>query len=322
MMRDGDAAPKAENIEAQAAVWLRKQELADWNGGDDAALESWLSQSIHHSVAYWRLKAAWQRAECITAARDSGDIVPASRRPFWMFSSLIGVAAAVLMAIGLQLYRPADRVQSYSTDIGGHETVTFSDGTRIELNTNTSVRARMTTAERTIWLDSGEAYFHVKHDPAHPLTVIVAGHRVVDLGTDFLVRDDADYLEVALLQGRARVENLKPVKLSPPVTLLPGDVALATSDRMSVTRTAVKDLQDQLSWRRGVLVFYHTTLGDAVAELNRYNRLKLAIADPEIAQMRINGTFPSDDAALFGRVAQIVLKLHVENKGKEVVISR
>ena len=78
----------------------------------------------------------------------------------------------------------------FSTEVGGHETVTFSDGTRIELNTNTVLRARMTTAQRTVWLDKGEAYFQVKHDPAHPLTVI-AGHRVTDLGTEFLVRDDA-----------------------------------------------------------------------------------------------------------------------------------
>ena len=42
--------------------------------------------------------------------------------------------------------------------------VSFADGTRIELNTDTVLRARMTTSERTVWLDQGEAYFQVKHD--------------------------------------------------------------------------------------------------------------------------------------------------------------
>ena len=325
-MTQADGISQAESIEAQAAHWLRKSELCDWQESDDAALAAWLSQSMNHSVAYWRLKAAWKRAERITAIQRAAEIksTPALHRPYWPFflGAAASIAAIAVIVIGLPQILPKQDIQSYTTEIGGHETVTFSDGTRVELNTDTAVRARMTTAERTIWLDRGEAYFQVQHDAAHPLNVFVAGHRVTDLGTEFLVRDDANYLEVALLQGRARVENVKAPKSAPPVTLVPGDVALATTDAMSVTKMNTQDLQGELGWRRGVLVFYHTTLGDAVAELNRYNRQKITIADPSAMQMRINGTFPANNAELFGRVAQVVLKLHVENRGGEIVISR
>lgn len=325
-MSHADELSGTESIEVRAAHWLRKSELGDWREEDDAALNAWLAESMNHAVAYWRLKAAWKRAERISAIQQAVEIkpAPAPRRPYWPFllGAAASIAAAAVIAIGLPLLQPKQDVQSYATEVGGRETVSFSDGTRIELNTDTAVRARMTTQERTVWLDRGEAYFQVKHDTAHPLTVFVAGHRVTDLGTEFLVRDDANYLEVALLKGRARVDNVKAPKAAPSVLLAPGDVALATTDAMSVTRMNTQDLQSQLGWRRGVLVFYHTTLGDAVAELNRYNHQKITVADAAAAQLRINGTFPANNAELFGRVAQVVLKLHVENKGGEIVISR
>lgn len=325
-MSHADDMMHSESIEARAAHWLRKSELGDWREEDDAALNAWLGESMNHSVAYWRLKAAWKRAERITAIQPAVEAkaAPQPRRPYWPFllGAAASIAAAILVVIGLPLLQSKQDVQSYATEVGGHETVTFSDGTRIELNTDTAVRARMTTAERIVWLDKGEAYFQVKHDAAHPLTVFVAGHRVTDLGTEFLVRDDANYLEVALLKGRARIENAKAPKSAQPVTLTPGDVALATTDAMSVTKMDTRDLQSQLGWRRGVLVFNHTTLGDAVAELNRYNRQKLVVADPAAARLQINGTFPAGNAELFGRVAEVVLKLHVENRGGEIVISR
>jgi transmembrane sensor len=68
-------------------------------------------------------------------------------------------------------------------------------------------------------------------------------------------------------------------------------------------------------------MFDHTTLAEAVAEFNRYNRQKIVIADPQIAKLEIGGTFPSDDVKLFGRAAHIALGLNVEERGNTIVIS-
>ena len=46
------------------------------------------------------------------------------------------------------------------------------------------------------------------------------------------------------------------------------------------------------------------------------------IADPVVAALEIRGTFQTKDAALFARVVRAALKLHVENDGTEIVISR
>ena len=71
-----------------------------------------------------------------------------------------------------------------------------------------------------------------------------------------------------------------------------------------------------------MLVFKHTTLADAAAEFNRYNREKLVIADPAAAKLTIDGTFPTNDVGAFTDAAQTIFGLQVKNHGDEIVISR
>ena len=172
-----------------------------------------------------------------------------------------------------------DRV--YSTDVGGPSLIDLSDGTQMALNTDTALRFRMTNEERTVWLEKGEAWFHVAHDAAHPFTVIVGKHRITDLGTEFLVRSDTGRFEVALVKGRAALSTGG--AHSQIAMLTPGDEVVATPASTSFTRKTPDELADELAWQHGVLKFRHTRLADAVAEFNRYNTTKLVIADPSIA---------------------------------------
>jgi transmembrane sensor len=82
------------------------------------------------------------------------------------------------------------------------------------------------------------------------------------------------------------------------------------------------NLVDQLGWRRDVIVFNHTALADAVAELNRYNGKKIVIADPVAAKVKIGGTFPVNGTAQLTDVARDLFGLKVQDRGDEVIISR
>jgi transmembrane sensor len=104
--------------------------------------------------------------------------------------------------------------------------------------------------------------------------------------------------------------------------LTTGDVAIANGDALTITQQPAEELARELSWRQGMLVFNNTTLADAVAEFNRYNHVKLVIADQSIAQLKIDGTFPENDTALFTRAAQQLFRLRVGQRGQVTVISR
>lgn len=311
----------AKDIQEQAALWLMEvRDNAQWCTQDQVELDAWLSQSHANRIAYLRLEAAWNRTHRLAALR-SAPIARAKRRR--ILPVLLGVVAT-LAVVAVPVIRatmfPDVPAKIYRTAIGEHKTITLTDGSEIELNTNTVLRIAVDNA-RKVWLDKGEAYFQIRHNPEHPFTVTVEGHRVVDLGTKFRVWQKSDRVEVALIEGRARFEPAVESARTYPVFLSPGDVVVAKADSMSVLKQAPQELSNAMGWRRGVLIFKHTPLADAAAEFNRYNETKLVIRSSAVARVEIGGTFPSNDVPAFGRVARSLLKLHVEFKNKEVVIS-
>jgi transmembrane sensor len=317
--------PNAQAVRARAAQFvIARREHEDWSEEDQRELDSWLAGSPAHMVAYLRVDSAWGKAERLSAIRPpKSDFLRERVLPVLLRIAAVSAVVAVIGA-GAMLYlaRPHDRI--YSTPVGGRETVSFADGSRIELNTNTVVRARMTTDQRIVWLEKGEAYFRIKHDSTHPFIVMVDGHRVTDLGTEFLVRRGARNLEVAVMQGRVTFDAPDAHTPSQIALLTAGEVAIADTEtnRIRVTKLPLQDLTDELGWRNGVLVFNHTKLSEAAAEFNRYNREKLVIRDAAAASLEIGGTFQADNVEAFTDVAQHILQLHVEYRGNEIVVTR
>ncbi|HEY4123289.1 MAG TPA: FecR domain-containing protein [Rhizomicrobium sp.] len=317
----------AKAIQARAAEWLAEQHYADeWTPENQAALNAWLAQDLAHEVAYWRLDAAWDRTGRLAALR--GPLHRAPSAPRKGRSALPRLVAAVAVAAvigGAALFETAPaHDQAYTTPIGGQKTLALSDGSRITLNTDTTLRVQMRAGSRKVWLDHGEAFFDIRHDAAHPFVVMAAGHRITDLGTKFSVRSSVDGLglKVALIEGRAELDASGSWVSSHRAVLAPGDIAIANARTLAVSHLPAKQMAAEFGWRQGMLVFQHTTLEEAVAEFNRYNAQKLAIADPDIAQMRIAGTFQARNTELFTEAVQDLFKLRVSKSGSQTIISR
>jgi transmembrane sensor len=308
-----------------AAEFFERRRCGEWRDADQTELDAWLIQSTLHHVAWLRVQGIAARADRLAAinalelkqaAADGGGKFHYRR----FVIPLLAAASIVLMAApGIplvnSLLQPPDR--TYSTEVGGRTTLKFADGTVVDLNTDTALRFRMTTAERTVWLEKGEAWFRVAHDAAHPFAVIVGKHRVTDIGTEFIVRSGNGRMEVAVLSGRASLS----AEGAPITMLAPGDDAVASPVLMSITRKAPQELADELAWRRGMLVFRDTRLADAVREINRYNTIKLVIADPSIADLKFNGEIRNDNLKDFLDLAQIMTHLRADRRGKLILLS-
>ncbi len=331
-MSEADAttptSPNASDLNAQAASWLERREAADWSMGDQAELEAWLAASEAHCTAFWRLETAWDQSQRLPALRLERRTTMGLTDERWRFWPIVlrGVAAAVIL-VSLGVAWTSLRSQKlagelYATPVGGREVLALTDGSQIELNTNTAARVDVNAGRRLVTLIHGEAYFQIKHDAMHPFVVMARGRRITDLGTKFLVRDRGDTLEVALMEGRAQIEATDASGKTQIATLVPGDVAMSGSHSMSIVPRSQQELKTVQAWRQGELIFDHTTLAHAVAEFNRYNRVKLVIADRAAAEHQFGGTFPTNDLDDFTKLAQTVLGLHVENRGNEIVISR
>lgn len=323
-MTSTELPPSATPIREQAASWLLRANSPEWNAESQQQLDAWLTASEFHRASYWRLEAAWAEASRLAALRSLDRSDGPLRRLFNPGAWKV-VAAALLFAVTgtaiYQVYSVPD-VREYATPVGGHRTLTLPDGTIIELNTDTVVSIANDLSQPKVWLTKGEAYFQVVHNPLRPFIVIAGDHKITDLGTKFVIHRTEKGIEVALLEGRAQLDSFGRDMPQRSTELTPGEIATATSDGMSVTRKPVQSLSNELSWRKGLLVFDGTTLADAVADFNRYNVEKIVIRDPSVMQLRVNGTFPVHARQEFVDVAQTVFGLRLKSQGDNTLISR
>jgi len=314
-----------DEIEEAAGQWLERLALGSLTDEETGEFEAWKSQSLAHRVAYVRLEATWQRTERLAALhRPMLEKPPVGGNPGGRLSPKYATALGAVLLVGAGVFFGSQHAGdlAYSTDVGNREIISLADGSHIELNTNSALRVRLGRGRREVYLDKGEAYFDVSHDAKRPFTVVALGHRVTDIGTKFSVREDANKVEVALVEGKARLDLSATEQSSRSEMLLPGDVAIATADQISMQKLSGQSIANQLGWRRGVIVFDSTPLGKAVAEVNRYNRTKLVVTDPSISRLTISGTFPADNFQIVVDAARDVYGLHTKRHEDSIEILR
>lgn len=325
----------ADDIEKRAAAWLAQRDRGPWTPADQAALDAWLDAATAHRVAWLRLEAAWSRADRLAALRPGASVGaapaawPAPQR--WVATArrmpfAAAIATTLLIAGGGLAVHVGNAPNRYTTEVGGRETVPLPDGSRVELNTATRLRADVDDKHRLVWLERGEAFFDVAPDPKRPFVVDAGARRITVLGTKFSVRREGGRIAVAVVEGKVRIDPVgtaAPKPAATAVTVTRGDIAIAAADAPAtlVTRQSVPEVERRLSWRNGVLRFDQATLAEAAAEFNRYNRKKLVVTDPEAAKIRIGGSFEADNIDVFARLLAEGFGLHLEEQGEEIKIS-
>jgi transmembrane sensor len=281
-------------IEAEAARLFLKARTSDteqdWN---DAF--SWIAADPSHGVAFAKVEASWEATDLLRdgplAATQLDEVAPgplnflASRR---IFAGLLAVTiVGAVCTFAVQFHGAIDR---YRTRLGEERAITLADGSVLHLNTATSVEVSLRDNSRTVDLLKGEARFDVAHDRARPFYVNTGSASVRAIGTAFNVRLRADVTELTVIQGAVAVRD----GTSSSKRVVAGTAAAIRSGTVAVTPLAPKHLAQRIAWQHGQIEFEGDTIAQAVEEFNRYRTTPLVIGDPQIAGIRIGGTFRSD----------------------------
>lgn len=307
----------ARDIEARAAAWLSRRDRGDWTRTDQAELDHWLDESIAHRTAFLRLESVWERADHLA----EGVTPPLHRRVVaFLFTRPAAIAACLtLCLVGAGWFVLTRPTVVHATEIGHRADIALADGSRLVLNTNTRLLTVVDRTTREVWLDRGEAYFQVVHDPDHPF-VIHAGKQVITvLGTRFSVRLENGRFRLAVAEGRVRLDSNQAA--ARPMVLTPGKIVTATDGDVLVTSETPDQLESDLAWRQGWLEFDQVTLASAAAEFNRYSNRRLIITDPAVGAIRIGGRFATNNVEGFARLMQSGLRLRVEYRPDAILIS-
>jgi transmembrane sensor len=101
-------------------------------------------------------------------------------------------------------------------------------------------------------------------------------------------------------------------------TLTAGDQLLVDAQNQDYVRTV--DPDRVTSWRRGQIIFDATRLADAIAEINRYSQLKIQLADPALADLRLSGAFSTGHPSVFIEAVTTYFPLAVARRDDAAVV--
>jgi transmembrane sensor len=259
--------------------------------------------------------------------REKEPAPPAGR---WRSGVAVLLATLVVggtASISLRMYSESSEWSSASTTIGNYRRLPLSDGSTLELNTNTEIRYRLSEQVRLLDLTAGEARFRVAHDTRRPFVVLARDTVIRAVGTEFTVRiRENGKVDVMVADGVVAVSHRRRKSavselLHGPIVSLEGGTAvpekkMVTDDggRFAFVEMSRARMEAHDAWRNNMLVFDGTPLAEVAAEFNRYNRRKLLIADPSIEGVLIGGRYRPRDVEGFLLKLSEVMKVRVVEK--------
>jgi transmembrane sensor len=316
---------------AEAAAWIVRLHAAGRTQALEAAFRRWRAADPENARQFDRVTEVWDAAPSLPLGAG---VPPTHLRPHssvgpWLKAAMVVLVCGVL-AYAAGQFPLADK---FRTQVGEQRVVRLEDGSRIALNSRTTVAARFTSSRRRVTLENGEAYFEVAHDANRPFIVVAAGHVVTALGTTFLVRQDGEnHTAVTLVEGKVTVsidsqspnsgEHARPAGASAGAAspARESSVTLSPGERLVLMRDALPKLDSPqidalLAWRRGEVVLDKTPLAEAVAEMNRYEAKPVVVAAAAGEQLRISGIYRiGDNRGFAATIARLYGLQLVENE--------
>jgi transmembrane sensor len=221
--------------------------------------------------------------------------------------------ASVVAVIGLTLfaadrYLPLDYwLADQRTATGEQRTLRLNDGTLINLNTHSAVDVRFDEKQRRVVLQEGEILVETGHGDARPFIVETREGSMRALGTRFLVKREEQGTRLSVLQSAVAAH---PQSNPDELILREGQQMLIRNDGLGPV-TALNLGAD--AWTRGMLVVDNARLEDLIHEIGRYRPGHLGVA-PEVADLRITGSFPLRDTDLALSALLPTLPVQIEQR--------
>lgn len=292
-----------KQVQITAADWVARlsgsPDESDW-----LAFEAWLQAAAGHRAAYDKAMALWldvdRQAEALAAALSDRGQVRARANSAWLGGGMAAVAAVAVTFASLHPFRPAPT--SYVTAHGERRAITLADGTRITLNGGSKISVRLERTRREVTLAQGEAAFEVVHDAGRPFEVQVGDQTLHDLGTEFDVIRSGGLIDVTVRQG---LVDVRPADGRHGVALGPGS-RLRHREGAVDSQVMRVSADDVFAWRSGQLIYRGRSLGDVVADLNRYGDQQVRV-EGSAADLRFSGVLAiGDQPAMVRRLTALL----------------
>lgn len=242
---------------------------------------------------------------------------------------LVSVFAGVFMQYTLTNNDDTEQVsefyvmQTLETEKGEKARVTFSDGSRVVLNSASSVRfpQEFRGEKREVYLE-GEAYFEVAHAPDHPFIVYSQGVEVQVLGTEFNVQgwsEDAS-VEVAVREGKVEVGSSNNGTDDLQKVILTEGLYTSVEKGGIPSPPQPVNVTNHLLWTHGGLHFDNVPFSKVVRDIERRFNVQVAGVPEELKDIPYTGTFQYADLNEVLSVIGASMEIEYQRDGANIII--
>jgi len=274
-----------------AATWYVRLNAAQPSDAQLRAWQDWLGKSQAHAQAWARVEKLQRQLGSLPADIALPTLAGVRARRRAVLKTL-----AMLLAVGASGWvvhesNPAQALMAQlRTGKGQRRQLRLSDGSQLELNSDSAVDIHFDGLQRQLQLHRGEIMVQTASDAAgRPFRVRTAEGMVRALGTRFSVRSEDGLSRVSVLQHAVEI---RPV--DKPLLMLRLEAGQSGSFDRQQIGNAHAAAPGTGAWTQGMLTVIEWRLADFVSELRRYRPGVLRCAEG-IADLRLSGAFRIDD---------------------------
>jgi ferric-dicitrate binding protein FerR (iron transport regulator) len=220
----------------------------------------------------------------------------------WGVGTFLKIAAAISFfavfgTIAFLNHHSGDGFQSNvstvekSTQGAQQMTLTLPDGSRVRLNSNsTLIYGNDFMSNRVVRL-KGEAFFDVVRDARRPFIVQTKTFQTEVLGTAFNINAyNSQHARVSVAEGKVRVTSASD-KSSSLSTVLQREEAVQILDDQLLS---VKYDQNDLLWKEGILVFQSESIYEISDKIERWYNVKVTIENSDAIAAAFTGKYANE----------------------------
>jgi len=211
--------------------------------------------------------------------------------------------------------------------IGGLYAVKLSDGTKIWLNSKSSLKypVKFNENSREVTL-AGEAYFEVSKNPHNPFTVKTKSGNVTVLGTHFNISaypEDKKF-ETTLTEGKVKISEISKAGEKEAVVLKPGQQARVQNGDIKVAEV---DTIGYSAWKEGKFYFENENLKSILIKMMRWYNFNVKFEEKTLEQIKFTGIVLKDEPIdqfldIISKTSNVKYKITKLNQRYKITISK
>lgn len=257
-----------------------------------------LLAKLHLQLGEPELSEAFDKFDSFLAVHDTIPVAPPTKSKKLFSYTKLAIAASLLVISSVTIYifnqKPALPVYiSYHNDYGKTAIITLEDGSKISLNSNSTLKYPQHFAhdKREVEL-VGEGFFEISKDKSKPFTVKTNKLTTTVLGTKFNISayQNASDVSVALLEGSVAVELSDK---SQKTILKPSEMVTIKGSAKQLEKTTFNTNQIT-AWQTGAIIFENASFEEIATKL--YNAYGITLINKTGDQhWEYSGSFSKTD---------------------------